>query len=385
MSKKVLSTLSALLFLFAVLGAQSAIAQATQPEKTVIKGITSSITELYSKDVKRTVTITPADGGRDVSLELYNSSTGKWRSIAKYTTEDADSAKVEITFPKENRKRRTGKWRIVVAETENANEAVKEITLTSMNIVSKKLTAKAVCIYCIEDDKTIYGKKIHKRVKQASTTKIMTATLLLQSGKYNDTTKISKKAANTPYGGVYMKKGDRYTYKSLLYCLMLPSSNAAAVATAEGLGGSVSGFADMMNAKAKEIGLKDTHYVTPHGLDAKNHYSSAYDVSRTMAYIYPRSPMFRKAISRGKYSFTTKKYKEKKKVYTTNKILGSSDKHKGGKTGYTSGAGYCFCSVYEHGGKTYVVTVMHSSSGKNRFEETKKLYSYIDKYADTSY
>ena len=380
MTKRIFSAAAALLLLLSLLSSQTVFAQAADKEKTVITGVSSSITELYSKDVKRTITVTPARGGRNVSLELYNSTTGKWRSIAGYTTADAKSAKVEISFPRENRKRRTGKWRIVVAANQNATRAVKRITLTSMNIVTKNLTAKASCVYCIEDGKTIYGKQIHKHLKQASTTKLMTATLLLQSGKYKDTTKISKKAANTPYGGVKMKQGDRYTYKSLLYCMLLPSSNAAAVATAEGLGGSVSGFADKMNAKAKEIGLTDTHFVTPHGLDTKNHYSSALDVSRTMAYIYPRSPMFRKAISR-----STQKYKEKKTVKTTNRLLGSSEKHRGGKTGTTTGAGACFCSVYAHAGKTYVVTVLHASNDTNRFEDTKKLYRYIDKYADTAY
>ncbi|MBE6816306.1 MAG: D-alanyl-D-alanine carboxypeptidase [Ruminococcaceae bacterium] len=384
MTKRMISALTAFLFLCCVLGAQS-VALATEREKTEIKGISSSITEMYDKTVKRTLTITPSTGGRAVSLDLYNSKSEKWNTVAQYTAPDAKSAEVTVTFPKKYRKRRTGKWRIVVAASKTAEKAVKKITFTSMNIVTKKVTAKTSCIYCVEDKKTIYGKSIHKRVKPASTTKIMTATLLLESGKYNKTTKISKKAATTPYGGVKMKKGDLYTYKSLLYCMLLPSSNAAAVATAEGLGGSVKGFAEMMNEKAKTIGLKDTHYVTPHGLDTDTHYSSAYDVSRTMAYIYPRSPMFRKAISRGKFSFTTVKYKEKKKVVTTNEILGSSPKHKGGKTGTTSGAGACFCSVYVHEGKTYVVTVMHSSGKKTRFDDTKKLYQYIDEYAATRY
>ena len=140
-----------------------------------------------------------------------------------------------------------------------------------------------------------------------------------------------------------------------------------------------------MNAKAKELGLENSHYVTPHGLDRKNHYSSALDVSLTMSYIYPRSAIFRKVIGTSKYSFKSKKYGEKKTVRTTDKLKGYSPKHKGGKTGYTSGAKYCFCGVYEHEGKTYVVTVLHASSSNKRWNDMKKLYDYIDKYAASEY
>ncbi|MCR5207062.1 MAG: serine hydrolase [Eubacterium sp.] len=353
--------------------------------ETSITGISSSITAFSKKPLVRTVNIKPATGGRTVRLQLYNSAEKKYKTVKTYETADAPSASLEITFPKEYRKKRTGKWRIVAVKKGNAERAVKKVTVTSKNIITKKLTCKAACVYCVEDKKVVYALRSHKRRKQASTTKIMTAIVLLDSGKYGGITKISKAAANTPYNSPVLKAGDKIKNEDLMYMLLLPSSNGAATAIGEGVKGSASKFVKAMNDKADELGLKDTHYKNPHGLDEKGHYSSAFDICREMAYIYPKSGEFRKTIAASSYTFTSESYKLKYTVDTRDKLKSYSDNHKGGKTGTTSGAGCCFTSVYTSKGKTYAVTVLGSTEDKTRWSDTKKLYSYIDNYASTKY
>ena len=383
--KKIISSAILCLLVFSVFTSQVFYAEEIQRQATSIKGVGAKITCSYQKELERNITVSPSNGGRTVRLQIYSSKYEKYVTLKTYKTADSDAATVKIVFPKERRRRCTGQWKIVVEKSAAAEKAEKKIKVTTTNIVTKNITAGSACIYCVDDNQLIYGKLITKRRKMASVTKIMTAYVLLENAKLSEQTKVSKNAAKTPYACLNMKAGDIYTYKSLMYSLMLPSSNDAATAIAEGVGGSSKKFAKLMNAKADELGLKNTHFVTPHGLDAKGHYSSAWDICVIMGNVYSKSPAFRKVIASSKYSFTTKKYKQSKTVYTTDSLKGYSKKHKGGKTGFTTPAGYCFCGVYEHGGKTYVATVLHSSSGAMRWSDTKKLYEYIDKYASKKY
>lgn len=359
----------------------------TKPQlvSTTVTGVASAITVPSQKKLKRTIKVSPSNGGRTVRLQLYINSSKSYKTVKTYKTEDSKTAQLTILFPKKYRKKRTGKWRIVVLKTDKAKQAVKKVKITSKNIVTKKLTCKTACIYCADDKKVVYDLGMNKQRAQASTTKIMTSILLLESGKLGGTSTISKKSSKTPYSHPVMKEGDVCANKDLLYTLLLPSSNGAAVAVAENIGGSVSGFVGMMNEKAKDMGLKNTRFVTPHGLDEKGHYSSAYDICLELAYIYPKSPNFRKVIASSTHTFTTKKYKTKYTVETTDMLKGYSDKHMGGKTGTTTNAGNCFASVYVHEGKTYTVAMLGAPTDEERWSNTKTLYSYIDEYANTQY
>ena len=383
--KKTVSKVMIFVVMFSFFTGQNLFAMEISKDRTAVSGVGAKITATYQKPLSKDVTITPSTGGRTVRLQMYSSKTKKYRTIKVYKTKDTNSSTVKITFPKENRRRRKRKWRIVVDGNKHAEKVVKNIMLTTINIVNKKIKSASACIWCVEDKAVVYAKNSRTRLKQASTTKIMTATILLEKGMLNDSTKITKSAANTPYGILSMKPGDVYTNKSLLYALMLASSNDAATAIAQGVSGSVPKFAKEMNAKAKQLGLKDTQFVTPHGLDTKGHYSSAYDMSLIMGNIYSTNGTFRNVINTRKYSFKSVKKKESRTVYTTDMLKDYSAKHKGGKTGYTTGAGSCFSGVYEHRGKTYVVTVLGAKSSNLRWDDMKKLYQYIDKYGNTKY
>ena len=356
----------------------------TEKVKTTISGIASSINALSTTDLVRTITIKPSNGTRTVRLQKYNSKEKMYKTVKKYTTTDSDVAKISITFPKNHRRKLLGKWRIKVEKTDKALSAEKYIKLTTRNIVKKELKSKAACIYCVEDDNVLYVKNYKKHLKQASTTKVMTATLLIESGKIDEDNIISDKASNTPYSTPWMAAGDTYTNRALLHALLLPSSNGAAVAIAESVSGTTRRFVKEMNNKAKELGMNDTHYVNPHGLDAKNHYSCAYDTAYIMGYAYTNSKTIKSIIAKKKYFIRSKRGRSQS-IETTDKMKDYSSKHKGGKTGFTSGAGCCFTSIYEHKGKTYAVCVLGAKKSEKRWSDVKKLYKYIDKYGSTKY
>ena len=364
--------------------------ETTESSKTVteITGYPAVINKTYKKTVKFSATVSPAKGGRKVKLQRYNSATDSWTTIKTVTTKSAKSAKVSFTIPKKQRKKTTSVWRLYVPSTKKAEETVSNnIMVTTRNLKSYKLSAKAACIYRIDGNGTgtlIYTKNSDTKRAQASTTKLMTAVLLLESGKLGTKTTISEHAASTPYGSGRLKKGDIFKTKDLLYAMLLPSYNDAATAVAEKVGGSEAGFVTKMNAKAKALGLNKTHFCNPHGLDADGHYTTAKELAMLTAYAYT-FPEIRDCW--GTQFKTIKNLKTKKKltVWSTNSIFGYVSNFLGGKTGTEDNAGCCFTGVYEYGGSVYVTVVLGSGYGFARWSDTKKLHNYITKYAATAY
>ena len=159
----------------------------------------------------------------------------------------------------------------------------------------------------------LYGKNENNKVKMASTTKIMTATIVIENCDLNETVTVSKKAGGTGGSRLGIKAGDKISVNDLLYGLMLCSGNDTAVALAEHVGGSVDGFANMMNAKAKELGLNNSHFVTPHGLDKDEHYTTAYELALLTDYAL-RNETFAKIVATRNgyclYKWKSEKYKK---------------------------------------------------------------------------
>ena len=142
-----------------------------------------------------------------------------------------------------------------------------------------KLNARIGLIFDRNSKTVIYEKNAQKQVPMASTTKIMTAIVVLENANLNDVVTINKKAAGTGGSRLGLKVNDKITVHDLLYGLMLKSGNDAAVALAVHIGGSIEGFAEIMNKKAIEIGLINSNFITPHGLDQKGHYTTAYELA----------------------------------------------------------------------------------------------------------
>ncbi|MCM3566741.1 D-alanyl-D-alanine carboxypeptidase family protein [Neobacillus mesonae] len=159
------------------------------------------------------------------------------------------------------------------------------ITLFIANIPKKAeasfgVSAASAVLIEQKSGRVLYEKEAYTKRRIASITKIMTAILAIESGKMDQTVTVSENAARTEGSSVYLKPGQKIKLEDLVYGLMLRSGNDTAVAIAEYVGGSVEGFAYLMNQKAKEIGMLNTHFANPHGLDDhENHYSTAYDMA----------------------------------------------------------------------------------------------------------
>lgn len=181
----------------------------------------------------------------------------------------------------------------------------------------------------------LFEKKAHERKEIASITKIMTAIIAIESGQLDEKATASRRAVYTEGSSIYLEQGEKMSVEDLLYGLMLRSGNDAAVTLAEHIGGSVEGFVHLMNEKAKWLGMDNTHFTNPHGLNAEEHYSTAYDMAILMKYAMD-NPDFRKVSGKTSYKADTRTYEWQNK----NKLLTMMYEYStGGKTGFTKAAG----------------------------------------------
>ena len=189
-------------------------------------------------------------------------------------------------------------------ENININEILQAV---NAEVDVPKISSKIALIYDRASGEVIYEKNGYRKAKMASTTKIMTSLIVLEKGNLSDTVTVSKKAAGTGGSRLGLKTNDKITVNDLLMGLMLESGNDAAIALAEHIGGGVEKFADLMNAKAKELGLKNTHFVVPHGLDNEEHYTTALELAKITDYAL-KIEKFRNIVA-------TKEYNEQNRPY----------------------------------------------------------------------
>lgn len=219
----------------------------------------------------------------------------------------------------------------------------------------------------------IYSQNAGERRGIASTTKIMTALVALENGNTTDSFTISENAQNQEGSSIYLRTGYEVTLSDLLYGLMLNSGNDAAVAIAEGIGGSVDEFVKMMNEKAKELGCNDTHFVNPSGLFDKEHYSTAYDMAIIMSYAMENEE-FRKIVGTREHQIKI----ENTITYLRNhnKLLWQYEHSIGGKTGYTKNCGRCFVSCAK---KNDVTTIAVTLDDHNDWKDHIAMHELADK------
>ncbi len=207
----------------------------------------------------------------------------------------------------------------------------------------------------------------------ASTTKIMTAIIVLENSNLTDIVEVSKKAAGIGGSRLGLKSGDKITVGDLLYGLMLCSGNDAAVALAEHVGGSIDGFSQLMNQKAQELGMKNTHFVTPHGLDNDEHYTTAYELACLTDYAL-KSKTFASIV--GTKSYTVTINGRVKNISNTNELLGSFGGVYGVKTGFTNGANRCLVTSCKRGNLDIITIVLGADTKKFRTQDSIKLINY---------
>ena len=240
------------------------------------------------------------------------------------------------------------------------------------------LNAKAACLLDADSGRVLFQKDADKQLPMASTTKIMTCILAIEQGNLEDTVTFSSYAASMPDVQLNARSGESFLLKDLLYSLMLESHNDTAVAIAEHIGGSVEGFAEKMNQKASELGLKNTHFVTPNGLDADGHYTTAKELCLIAAYAI-QNETFCKIIRTKSHSFSSKNKHRSYRVNNLDAFLTSYSGAIGIKTGFTGKAGYCFCGAARKNGVTLVSSVLASGWPPHKtykWVDTRKLMDY---------
>jgi len=250
---------------------------------------------------------------------------------------------------------------------------VMALPFTSYAAKKHKVTCKSVIFSDSTRVKRLYGRNVHDRVLPASTAKVMTALVVLERLKLDDYVTVSKSATKTQPTMLYLKPGEKYKVRDLLYAILIKSANDASIVLAEATAGSHWKFVQLMNQKAKKVGAKHTKFANSNGLPSKaRQYTTAYDM-----YLIFRKALkhrfFREAI-KYKYKTITSKAGRQIKLKSHNKILFFDWKRKiYGKTGYTRAARACFVGTIKKGGNTLIIGVFGCP---NRWADIKHIVSY---------
>ncbi|MCD8017856.1 MAG: D-alanyl-D-alanine carboxypeptidase [Oscillospiraceae bacterium] len=220
------------------------------------------------------------------------------------------------------------------------------------------VSASAAIVLEPETGSVLYEKNADERMLIASTTKIMTALVVLEHCELDESVEVTWTHAATEGSSMYLDPEKSYTAEDLLYGLLLVSGNDAAAALADHVGGSMEGFAELMNDKAAQLGLENTHFVNAHGLDAEGHYSSARDLALITAAALENDD-FHEIFSARSYTLYGLTY------VNHNKLLGSCEGCIGGKTGYTLACGRTLVSCAERGGMTLICVTLRDPDDWN--------------------
>ena len=249
------------------------------------------------------------------------------------------------------------------------------------DLVLKDIIGESAVVISYETGRILFEKNAEQKMYPASTTKIMTCMLALEYGHLNDTVTIPKDISKTPAGSslVPLKSGEKMPFIDLLYGLMVPSGNDAAIAVAVIVAGSVDNFVRMMNERARALGCKNTHFTNPHGFHDETHYTTVLDMA-IIAHEAMKNPIFREIVSAKGYTMTATTVREKLKLATRNSMfIKTSDYYYepmiGIKTGWHSKAGQCFVGAAKKDGVTLISATFKSTQG-GKWTDTKRLMEF---------
>ncbi len=239
--------------------------------------------------------------------------------------------------------------------------------------VAPSVSAQAYVLYCVDNGEVICSANENKKMKPASTTKLMTTLIALEeSAASNKKVKFTQEMV-AEGSSMYLKVGEVVTLEDLATGMMMSSGNDAARATAITVSGSEEKFSKRMNDKAKQIGMKNTHFVTASGLDDENHYSTAYDLALLMGYALENED-FAQLTAKKSETVDFIEPSDKKGTYSNhNRLLSLYEHCIGGKTGYTMAAGRCLVTAAEKDGLTLVCVTLND---RNDWKDHISLYNY---------
>lgn len=288
-------------------------------------------------------------------------------------------------------------------------QKIKQDNVLHEKDLAKALYARSAVLMDADTGRVLFGKDAENPMPMASTTKIMTCILTLENADLDSLVEVSAYAARMPDVQLNISQGEYYKLEDLLYSLMLESHNDSAVAIAEHVGGSVEGFAQMMNEKAASIGCSDTFFITPNGLDAsasvtqqdgtsvtKVHSTTARDLAAIMSYCIKRSPKkeeFLKITRTASHSFhnvqlgkngTASQGARSFSCSNHNTFLHMMEGALSGKTGFTGNAGYCYVGALESEGRTFVIALLACGWPNHKtwkWKDARNLFQYgMDNY-----
>lgn len=242
----------------------------------------------------------------------------------------------------------------------------------------ESLTARSAFLLDLTTGQVLYQREPDLPLPPASTTKIVTAIVALESNRRGkDLLSVTKTATRVPSSKLYLRPGQTMSVEDLLYGLLLSSANDASLVLAEGIAGSVERFAEMMTDKAREIGAANSHFTNPHGLTAPEHYSTARDMALLFNYAM-KNPTFREIVRTKTSSVSSISAGKVRKVRhiqvrNHNRLLWSFEGAIGGKTGYTHAAQKCFVGAVSRNGVTLIVSMLGS---RDLWGDTKRLLEY---------
>lgn len=251
------------------------------------------------------------------------------------------------------------------------DEIFNDVEPTDLNLSTLRVSARNAIAIDSKTNQVLFEQNAREIVPMASTTKILTALVALNYGDLDREITISKNAASIRGSKVGYKADEKITAHELLFGLMFKSGNDAAIALAEDIGGSIEGFAKIMNDYAKSLGLVDSHFESPHGLDSSKHYTTAYDLA-ILTTTAMKNDKFReicgsKTMLKDKYNFT-------REYQNINKILYKIPEANGVKTGYTGQAGKCLVSSINHQDRNIIIVVLNCF---DRWNVTEKIYKSV--------
>lgn len=241
-----------------------------------------------------------------------------------------------------------------------------------INASALEVSAKAAVVICGDTGEVLYSKNVADQLPMASTTKIMTGLLLCEYGHLDREIIITDEMVRVEGSSMGLLVGDKVTLHDLLYGLMLASGNDAANTIAIVMAGSTGDFAALMNQKAKEIGLENTNFVTPSGLDDENHYTTAYDLAMLAKYAM-QNKNFTSVVSSKSAVLNYGNPPYRRTLTNHNKLLKSVDGCVGVKTGFTKKSGRCLVSAVKRDGK-YVIAV--TLNAPNDWQDHKNMIEY---------
>lgn len=251
-----------------------------------------------------------------------------------------------------------------------------EIEAAASSDTKPTINSRRYAVYDRLSGRCIYGKDENKQTAMASTTKIMTSIVVVENCNLDDVVIVTAKAAGTGGSRLGLHTDDEIKVLDLLYSLMLKSGNDAAVALAIHTSGSVEEFAKLMNQKAEELGLKDTNFVTPHGLDNSEHYTTAYELAKITDYALKNETIAKIVKTKTATIYINGNSMQ---INNTNELLGNVEGVYGVKTGFTNNAGRCLVTSVKRGDMDVIIVVLGADTRKDRAKDTMKLIEYAYK------